>query len=358
MERSVIGQNLLKTPTSNGDLVVKFTCSGATVLKDDRQFHRRVNGSRSHVLLPNANLVPWDHIDERGNYQLEKPIKNLPAGKKVTRAKPEPLEGEPVKEPKQYRINKKLIRQRVYAFLLAQKKPVLHAVTVSFPPCVNEDTGYIALNSWLTYCRTYLHLRNYLFVAERQKNGTIHFHILVPQYINIQKANKAMGVTLANMVRSGKLNWNVKAARKYNGVDLSKNRNTKRVTNFALGGSQKALANYITKYVSKNDEGFTHYAWHNSRGFSSMMLSITLTESEAKYLQVRQVLDLQRCRMTEFATFVPWKGAAAPWFNELVKGVQTGCPPYFIHLLCSAIGFGLLFIGCSRCRFGDDVTYK
>ena len=322
-------ENLFICPPVHRPLVVKLTSSGATVLKStsDTQFKQRVQGSKSHTLLANAVLIENGIANPRDLAGYKKPtgkkIKKLPAGRKLT----DVSTGEPVEvlgdgEPKKYRLNKKLIRGRIFAYLLTQKKPVAHFVTISFPQTMTDDGGYQALNAWLTYCRKYLHLREYLFVAERQKNGTIHFHLLVPQFLNVQKANRAMAGILKTMIRRGKLDWNIYACKKYNGVDLAKNRKTKRVTNFALQGARKALTNYILKYISKNDEAFTHYAWHNSRGFSAMMLSVSLTEAEAKYLQIRAGLDLTRIRATEYAFFVPWAGTAAPWFTELLRTIN------------------------------------
>lgn len=296
--------NLLATPPLHRELLVKLNYNGVTVLKDGR-FRSRLSGSRSVTLLPNGELISNDKLKK-----LQPPGK-MPEGKKVE--KPSSLS--PLKKSREYRVNKKIIRQRVYAFLLGQNKPILHGFVVSFPPCVTDDLAYQAFNIWLTTCREQLHLREYLWTAERQPDtGTIHYHILIPQYLNVYKANKAMSNTLANFVRKGKLNWNVQAAKRYNGVDISKNRKTKKITNFALGSSARALSNYITKYISKNDDPFKHYAWHNSRGFSAVFTSISLTESEAKYFQIRGSLNMDRCFVSEYATFVGWMTTPAPVF--------------------------------------------
>lgn len=322
-------ENLFVCPPVHRPLVVKLTSSGATVLKStsDTQFKQRVQGSKSHTLLANAVLIENQVAHERDlagyrkstGRRISKKRSALPAEEKSIVFSEDSSQKKPTK---QYRLNKKLIRGRIFAYLLTQKKPVAHFVTISFPQTMTDDGGYQALNAWLTYCRKYLHLREYLFVAERQKNGTIHFHLLVPQFLNVQKANRAMAGILKTMIRRGKLDWNIYACKKYNGVDLAKNRKTKRVTNFALQGARKALTNYILKYISKNDEAFSHYAWHNSRGFSAMMLSVSLTEAEAKFLQIRAGLDLTRIRATEYAFFVPWAGAAAPWFTELLRTIN------------------------------------
>ncbi len=319
---TVMSHNLLAETTFGHNLRVKLTCSGVTVLKDERIFKKRVSGSRSHTVTPHPLLVPNTALNSRGNIGAEE----LAAPVRKTRTQPRP-QGEKV--TREYRVNKKLIRHRVFNYLLGQQKPILHAVTISFPLHLADDLGYQALNTWLTVCRQSLHLRDYLYVAERQDNatdtlpGTIHFHLLVPQYLNIVKANRAMAVILANMVRKGKLKWSIYAAKRYNGVHLGKNKTTKRVTNFALGSSKKALANYITKYISKNDQPFTHYAWHNSRGFSAVMTSICLTEAEAKFYGIRQYLNMDKTFAGEFAIFIAWNDIAPKFFIDVMRLVNS-----------------------------------
>lgn len=336
--------NLLATPGLHRELAVKLNYNGVTVLKES-SFRSRLSGSRSVTLLPNGELV---------SNELLKKLQPIPEGKPITK-KIDKKNGEtisPIKneslspsKEREYRVNKKVIRQRVYAYLLGQQKPILHGFVVSFPPCVDDDLAYRAFNIWLTTCREKLNLREYLWTAERQENGTIHYHILVPQFLNVQKANRAMSNTLANFVRKKELNWNVHAAKRYNGVDISKNRKTKKITNFALGSNSRALSNYITKYISKNDNPFRHYAWHNSRGFSAVFTSLSLTETEAKYFKIRGALNMDRCFVSEYATFVGWdRQPADVYLNALAfvnRIVLNKGPDELIHKKLS-LNFSLL----------------
>jgi hypothetical protein len=312
-----VSHNLLETPFNHHPLLVKCTHTGVTVLKDDGFFKKRVGGSQSYEVTPNALLVPKSKLNNRGNLSdVDEFIEKATPRTRYKSPEQEHYERQEEKV-REYRVNKKLIRQRVYGYMLGMAKPVLHAVTISFPPCVTDDLGYQALNTWLTVSRQSLHLRDYLWVAERQPTtGTIHYHSLIPQYFNIMKANRAMAVILQNMVRKGELKWSIQAAAKYNGVDIGKNRKTKRVTNFAAGSSRKALSNYITKYISKNDEPFAHYAWHNSRGFSAIMTSICLTEAEAKYLGLRGFLNMEKVYSGEYAYWFAWQHEPPAFFSR------------------------------------------
>jgi len=79
-----------------------------------------------------------------------------------------------------FSVNKKEIRRRIQGMINAQKYakgvPKLFFITISFPPCISDRVGYRLLNTWLTRLRKWRKKMSYLWVAERQKNGTIHFH--------------------------------------------------------------------------------------------------------------------------------------------------------------------------------------
>ncbi len=314
-----LNKNLLSIPFSHQELVVKCTHTGVTVLKEGARFRKRASGSQSHSLVGRLGSDPRlesflveNKLLKQPDPEKKKPVRKI-AGFDSAEVKEPPA-------PREYRVNKKLIRARVYGFLLGQAKPVLHGWVASFPPCVSEHLAHKALNTWLTVCRQSLFLREYLWTKERQPTtGTVHFHALIPQYLDVVKANRAMAVILANMVRSGELKWSISGAARYNGVHIMKHKNTKRVTNFAKGSEQRSLANYITKYVSKNDEEYSHLAWHNSRGFSSVMTGLCLTEAEAKYLGLRQYLNMEKVHAGEYAIWIGWKQAPPAFFNDALR---------------------------------------
>ena len=337
--------NYFVTPGTHHDLLTKISHKGVTALKNDRRFKTRVSGSRTHCVLPDGTLVDNKTRDRlRGPVELERSKK----GVKKELKRPSPmvtpgvigqeisLSGKKISR-REYFVNEKLISARVYSYVSAMKNPVLHILTVSFPTpggkqIVSDDQGFQYLNNWLTVCRQTLHLRDYLFVSEYQENGTIHFHVLVPQYFNVINANRAMRVILCNQVRKGKLDWNLQAAKKYNGVDIGKDRNTKKVVNFGEPKKRARLVSYITKYISKgkkarDDEpekkGFPHLAWHNSRGFSSMFTGVSLTAIEGKFLGIRKMVNLARKFVKEFFAWIPWATNNPPkFFTEMLRSVN------------------------------------
>jgi hypothetical protein len=317
-----VRSNFLETPPTHHELVTKMTHKGVTVLKD-RRFSSRLSGSRTHTMLPSGALV--DNVTRTA---LEnRPLDPVKAKKRIPAGQDPGEPGKPKREV-EYFVNEKLISARTFSYVMAMDKPVLHAFTISFPTCVSDDQGYQYLNTWLTRAGDEIHLRDYLWVAERQPDtGTIHFHILVPQYLNVVKANRIMQVILCTQIKKGKLAWHRSAAKRYNGVDIAKNRNTKKVTNFGKPGARKALVSYIVKYFSKGKKneakkGFSHYAWHNSRGFSSMMTAITLTELEGKFLGIRNLINMDRTFAGEFFTWIPWKESPPRFFSDALRTVN------------------------------------
>lgn len=339
-------QNYFVTPGTHHDLLTKISHKGVTALKNDRRFRSRVSGSRTHCVLPDGTLVDnKTRVKCMGPVELERSKKGVKKDEKKSKKgvspmvapglppnlppteKPDPLIGEKIPR-RQYFVNEKLISARVYSYVSAMKDPVLHVITISFPTpnnerIVSDDQGFQYLNNWLTVCRESLHLRDYLFVSEYQENGTIHFHVLVPQYLNIVKANRTMVTILCNQIRKGNLKWNVHAAKRYNGVDLAKDRKTKKPTNFGEPKKRRNLVAYITKYVSKGrkprageeeKKGFPHLAWHNSRGFSSMFTGISITAAEGKFLGIRNLINFAKIFIGEFFSWLPWSANNPPGF--------------------------------------------
>jgi hypothetical protein len=196
---------------------------------------------------------------------------------------------------KSYGIAKQVIRNRMRAMInmlrscaSRMRKPKLYFFTVTFLEGTPDSVCYQMLNTWLTELRQETKkrkqmLKSYLWVAERQKNGTIHFHIAIPHYMNAPKANRLMKnviLDLKNKNDSRLQHWTRAEIVKYNGVHITKNKQTKRPVNFAAGGKDRALANYLTKYITKNDTTMENLAWHCSRDWSALIVGMTFTREE------------------------------------------------------------------------------
>lgn len=333
-----------KVPNITHDLNLKATSNGVVFLKTSK-FRSRYTGNKYSVVDINGNL--WL---KKTDYQKavgmpvkgkKKPGEKSP-GKVLTGA-PDPINAVQISENlltagseistnlpelstipnnsvrrskndvKAYTVNGSQVRQRLLGFINTQAgKKELYFWTVTFPQGLTDEAAYKLYNVWLTALRQYKLLKNYLWVAERQENGTVHFHIAIPHKMPVKKANAMMRGTLINAAKRGEIPFSQYLLRKYNGVDIAKNRKTKRVTNFAIKKGAKSLANYLSKYVTKNNGTFKHLAWHNSRGYSGIFTGITFTVNEFLTNHFHHFLHREKKLITEHFIFVPWKNDTGP----------------------------------------------
>lgn len=141
-----------------------------------------------------------------------------------------------------------------------------------------EDTKAVkVLNKYFTVLRKKYNQLNYVWVAERQKNGRIHFHIIIDRrfdidYINslwvIQQFNAGIiheeaklkleveaGTTFKKLHKLGPDGW--KQVHKYlNPVDVA---NVKTID---------GVSAYLTNYVTKNETKLSCQIWHCNRNVS------------------------------------------------------------------------------------------
>lgn len=290
---------LARVPSDHeGHLVIKATPHGIVYLKDYR-FLKRYIGATAAAVDINGRLFT-DMKEYREAVRKEEPPR------KIAKGTTKPIECG-------YKVNKSKVRNRILAMINSKKgERELYFWTITFPEGLSDDLAYRAFNIWLTTLRQRRCLHEYLWVAERQQNGTIHFHIAIPHKMSVVLANRTMRTTLVTMCRKRIINHSVYLIKRYNGVDISKNRKTKRVTNFAGKGQRKALVFYLTKYVTKNDGKFRHFAWHNSRGYACLFSCATFTVPEFVAAGYRELLVPKAVFDTEFFMFFRWKDDLPP----------------------------------------------
>lgn len=309
---------LLPVPAFIHELTIKATHTGITILKDGK-FRKRYTGSRQAAVDINGKLylrsADMKRANQSENVTGRAQKKGLHSSMQPLDKKPEPLrdnENTTKKLPtfkREYRVNKLEVRQRILTMINTMKGGrELYFWTVTFPQGTGDGVAYQAFNTWLTTLRQSKFLRNYLWIAERQQNGTVHFHIAIPHKMSVVHANRMMRVTLSTFAKRKEIPFSVYQCKRYNGIDIAKNRKTGRVTNFAIKKGSRSLANYLTKYVTKNDAGFSHLAWHNSRGFSALFTGITFTVGEFLGYGFKELLLHRSVVNNEFFMFFPWKG--------------------------------------------------
>lgn len=177
-------------------------------------------------------------------------------------------------EPKEtvYKLNKSKIKKKCFALSrLAKSKKFLAFYSISFPMGLSDDNCYKVFNTWLTRCRKDNKLNSYLWVAERQKNETIHFHMLTNDLMPIRMVNSYMAIALTTFKKKGIEALQAVNPEKYNGVHVKR-----------VKGSKKSLIGYLVKYISKNEISFYRLPWHCSRDVSRLFTSENIDEPEEK----------------------------------------------------------------------------
>jgi hypothetical protein len=206
-----------------------------------------------------------------------------------------PVQGELklIEEPKKsYKLNKSKVRKKCYAFSRLEKsKKFLAFYSISFPKSLPDEIAYRIFNTWLTRCRKKSGLKSYLWVAERQKNLTVHFHLLTNDFMRIDQVNSFMAKCLSTEKKKGLEVLKDIDIEKYNGVDVKK-----------VEKKKNGLISYLTKYVTKNDIEFYHLPWHCSRDVSRLFTSINFErpEGDRYFNQLPKSPDMYNIHPTDY----------------------------------------------------------
>jgi len=242
------------------------------------------------VISVNHNTVCELHAqDYRQRYGGSSCLKIAPSGELYKKHKPakhrELTVHENLPTKRTYKLNRSKVRARMTAmFNLNATKEFCAFYTISFPSGFSQSDASVVLNNWLTRCRTEQGLQDYVRVSEFQKNGTIHYHILVNTKMPIQVVNGYMRETLSKYIV--KYNWTEQQISKYNGIDVDNvwysKRHGKNNRKFKRSREDAArfLGKYISKYVSKGDAEFEHLAWHCSHALPKLFTREYFTEDE------------------------------------------------------------------------------
>lgn len=228
------------------------------------------------------------------------------------------------KKKKEYKVNKKEVWSRCLAMCsLRIAKKFTTLMTVSFPRGMDDDSIFKCWNVFLTRLRKEYKLSMYVWVTERQKNGTLHYHAVIPQWLPVRDVNSMMATTIKNELRRRPQFGVVNVGDRYNGVDIS-----------TPNGNRRKIIAYITKYVMKQKETYSHLAWHCSHIVSNLFTTYdapTWGEVESIFegkLKVRQIYR------SDFADVIFYDDDGTEIFlelmnawNERVFAYETGEAP-------------------------------
>lgn len=185
-----------------------------------------------------------------------------------------------------YKMNKGKFKAKAFAYATLRKSMCFLAFySVSFPAGISDDTAYKILNSCLSVLRKKHGLKSYLWVFERQENGTGHYHILTNDFMYIRDVNEVFASSIDYYVKRGEATWGKSSRIKYNGVDV-KSVVKKGTTRNPLTRSEviEKVTRYLSKYMSKQDAPCTHRVWFCSRAVSALFVSVSFSEDIAGYI--------------------------------------------------------------------------
>jgi len=156
----------------------------------------------------------------------------------------------------------------------------------------------------LTRWRTEADLESYLWIVERQKNTTIHFHLFANKRYDIQQINAYMRAALVGGHSRKEFEYDVEKLMKYNGVDIAKKVirgvRTKQVVNFAAKHERKTIFAYVTKYVTKNKTTFENATFRCSHNVSALFTNINYDITDAQLVEFLSEFDISNVYTFQF----------------------------------------------------------
>lgn len=185
-----------------------------------------------------------------------------------------------------YKMNAPKFKAKSFAYATLRKSmSFLAFYSISFPAGINDDIAYKILNSCLTVLRKKHGLKSYLWVMERQRNGTIHYHMLTNDFMYVRDVNDVIASSIDYYVERGQASWGKSSRTKYNGVDVKaivkKGTTRNPLTRTEIVAS---VNRYLSKYLSKQDQPSSHRVWFCSRAVSALFISVSFSEDIAPYV--------------------------------------------------------------------------
>lgn len=152
----------------------------------------------------------------------------------------------------------------------------------------------VCLNYFLNEVRRRYKVKNYLWRAERQKNGNIHFHITTDKYIHWNEIRKIWNAAQARLGYLERF-FDTHGHRNPNSTDVH---SVLKIKN---------LAAYLTKYLTKNDptaKPIEGRQWYISQSLARFE-PLKLEEDEVSYNEIKEALkegQPKRLIKLDFAT--------------------------------------------------------
>lgn len=168
-------------------------------------------------------------------------------------------------EKRVYRIKRIQVRSSLIDLWLRRRSKYLLFFTVTLPFAMDEQTAAACWQGFLKNMRLHYKLNQYVWVKEFQKNGNIHYHIIIDRNrVGIQYLQKTWNNVIANITGTFPM---------YN--------NSVRLGNNPIIRNIHSVASYLSKYISKEKNEFSGRAWGRSDG---LILKRSIDIDEFDYL--------------------------------------------------------------------------
>lgn len=172
-------------------------------------------------------------------------------------------------EQKPKSMNKKKVRNKILAYSMLPKSVLFMAFySISFPAHLSDSVIRKIHNTALTRLRKKDPDFSYIWVAERQKNGTMHYHMFTNCYFDIKIINGFYAKAIDNQIKKDSLDYINYDIKKYNGVDVKKVHNV------------EVAAKYVSKYVTKNNTISDGSIWNCSSDISALVTKLYISQSD------------------------------------------------------------------------------
>lgn len=210
---------------------------------------------------------------------------------------------------RKYKMNRSRITALALAFSnLSASKKFMAFYSISFPSHLPDEICRKVFNTAATRARKQFGKFGYLAVCERQKNGTLHFHMLVNKFMNVRILNHFFAAAIHTQVQDVEFAGVSFDKTKYNGVDV------RRV--FNPTGCIKYLSKYLTKSASEesaNERQIKGRPWFGSNSVSNLLTYIYLPDITIRKLAKKLITsqlegkEVVKVVKGEYFTFYPFK---------------------------------------------------
>lgn len=149
--------------------------------------------------------------------------------------------------------------------------------TLTFINEVSDTQGIIVLNKFFTALRDRYRNFEYIWVAEKQENGNIHFHIILNIRLDLFYCNS---LWVIQQINSGihhyeneaklKADWGCSPLELHNTGDYKAMQKYFNPVDLKPVKTIDGISCYLTNYVTKNKSKFLCSSWHCSRSVSKL----------------------------------------------------------------------------------------